>query len=154
MILNLIFITFTSMVEKAQGMFVELLSLNYVFAFSNFSKMKQKDETWSTQMKNMRRNGSNYNYYLSWSWCWSWCMMLKLTWIEKKKLLHRCTFKTQVIHKLFMYYWKQELFGKVSGAVEKRTTPPRRKYLRFNYNINLNKNKNWGKTGFMYWIPK
>jgi hypothetical protein len=45
MILNLIFITFTSMVEKAQGMFVELLSLIYVFAFSNFSKMKQKEET-------------------------------------------------------------------------------------------------------------
>jgi hypothetical protein len=45
MILNLIFIALTSKVEKAQEMFVELLSLNYVFAFGNFSKMKQKEET-------------------------------------------------------------------------------------------------------------
>ena len=45
MILNLIFIALTSKVEKAQEMFVELLSLNYVFALRNFSTMKPKEET-------------------------------------------------------------------------------------------------------------
>jgi hypothetical protein len=45
MILNLIFIALTSKVVKAQEMFVELLSLIYVFALRNFSTMKPKEET-------------------------------------------------------------------------------------------------------------
>jgi hypothetical protein len=74
-------------------MFVELLSLNYVFAFGNFSKMKQKEETWSTQMKNMRRNGSNCSYSIK----VEVDVEADLNW---EKL---AVFETQIIPKLFTY---------------------------------------------------